>query len=203
MRTIYKSAVVIALLALFAMPAMAQPAELPLGSPLPDQSLQNAAGGSSTIQALAGPKGTVIAFWSNKCPWVDKYGDRMKALIDTYGGQGVSFILVNSNDPASFPQESAAESQKWAQSQGYNVTYLIDPDGSFATAVGASRAPHIFGFDGNLNLAYVGTIDDSPGDPGNVGKTYLKDALDAIAQGSAVSVSKTKAFGCMLKTAKN
>lgn len=192
-----------ATLLLAAAPASAQPAELPLGSPLPmaDQAMIRADGSSATLGQLVGTRGTVVVFWSNQCPWVDKYQDRLKTLVDTYAGQGFAFVLVNANDPSAFPQESAAESQKRAQQLG-TVTYLLDPEGAFAAAIGASRAPHLFMFDANRNLAYVGTIDDSPGDPGNVGKTYLKDALDALSQGNAVAVSKTKAFGCMLKTAR-
>jgi hypothetical protein len=75
----------------------------------------------------------------------------------------------------------------------------MDAGSQFANALGASRTPHVFVFDANKALVYVGTIDDSPGDPGNVQKTYLKDALNELVAGSSIAVPKTKAFGCTIK----
>jgi hypothetical protein len=79
------------------------------------------------------------------------------------------------------------------------MTYVVDGGAAFAKALGASRTPHAFVFDSNNALIYVGTIDDSPGDPGNVKKTYLSDALTAMVGGSAIGVPKTEAFGCTIK----
>ncbi|HET6567057.1 MAG TPA: thioredoxin family protein [Rhodothermales bacterium] len=181
-------------------PAVAQSGELALGSRLPLASLQrqNASGGQGSLGALGGSKGTVVVFWSNVCPWAGKYSGRLATLAQTYGAQGFGFILVNSNDPVAFPKESAAESQNYTRQNGLSVTYLMDPDGQLANAFGATRTPHVFVFDGNGTLAYVGTIDDSPGDPNNVQVQYLKSALDAIAAGNDVSQPHTKAFGCMI-----
>lgn len=181
-------------------PAAAQSGELALGAGMPLGSLQrqNASGGQGTLGAAAGSKGIVVMFWSNECPWASKYSKRVATLAQTYGSQGFGFVLVNSNDPVAFPKESPAQSQTFAQQNGLSVTYLMDPDAQLAKAFGATRTPHVYVFNGNGKLAYVGTIDDSPGDPNNVQVQYLKSALDAVASGADVSQPHTKAFGCML-----
>lgn len=171
--------------------------ELPLGAQMPmaDQSLANASGGQAALSGLRGERGTVVVFWSNQCPWIDKYADRVTSLAGDFEGQGVSVVLVNSNDAEAYPQESLEQSRE----KGYGVAYLMDPESRLARAFGAERTPHVFVFDPNNALVYVGTIDDSPGDAANVQKTYLRDALTALVGGGASAVPQTKAFGCTIK----
>jgi hypothetical protein len=198
MRIFYKTTFMFLLcIGLAVATAQAQEQELPLGTALPmqGQSVQNVNGSSTTIGALTGSAGTVFLFWSNQCLWIDKFKDRVLALHDTFSGQGVNFVLVNANNASAFPQEAASVGQE----QGYPMTYVVDGGAAFAKALGASRTPHAFVFDSNNALIYVGTIDDSPGDPGNVKKTYLSDALTAMVGGSAIGVPKTEAFGCTIK----
>lgn len=198
MRSYYKIAFMLLLCAgLAASTAQAQEQELPLGTALPmqGQSVQNVNGSPTTIGAVTGSAGTVFLFWSNQCLWIDKYKDRVMALHNQFSGQGVNFVLVNANNATAFPQEAASVGQQ----QGYPMTYVVDAGAAFAKALGASRTPHAFVFDSNKALVYLGTIDDSPGDPSNVKKTYLSDALTAMVGGSAINVPQTEAFGCTIK----
>ncbi|HMB90407.1 MAG TPA: redoxin family protein [Rhodothermales bacterium] len=198
MRILYKIAFVLLLcMGLAVSTAQAQEQELPLGTALPmqGQSVQNMNGSSTTIGALTGSAGTVFLFWSNQCLWIDKLKDRVMALHNQFSGQGVNFVLVNANNATAFPQEAASVGQE----QGYPMTYVVDSGAAFAKALGASRTPHAFVFDSNHALVYIGTIDDSPGDPGNVKKTYLGDALTAMVGGNAIGVPQTEAFGCTIK----
>lgn len=186
---------------LTAQAALAQNQPLPLGSELPRQgdTYQTADGTQARLGDLAGAGGTVVMFYSNNCPWVDKYEGRVTALINQYKSRGVNFILVNPNDPSAFPKESLQENQKRARALG--AAYLADPSGTLAAALGAERTNQSYFFDANKTLVYVGTIDDSPGDPGNVQKQYLRDAIDAVLGGAAVALAQTKPYGCMLKLA--
>lgn len=177
--------------------AQDQPAPLGTTMPLADTAFPLAGGDSNTLASLQGSTGTVLVFWSNKCPWIDRYESRLQDLIQTYGN-GFSFVLVNANDPSAFPDESADASAAVAERMGESV-YVLDADGQLARALGASRTPHAFVFNGDAVLVYEGSIDDSPGDPGNVTERYLDQALSAVAAGNPVEVGKTKAFGCTLK----
>lgn len=187
------------LVLLAAAPALAQNEELPLGSDMPmsNEALPRAGGGELTLSDAQGSNGTVVVFWSNNCPWVDKYEDRFFDLVEGYGSQGIGFVLINSNDATAFPKESLDESATRAGK--YPAPYVRDPGSRIARAFGAARTPHVFVFDGDGALAYVGTLDDSPGDPGNVQNRYLADALDAVVAGDPVATSRTKAFGCTIK----
>ncbi len=177
--------------------AMAQPQELPLGSPLPmtDLAITHVDGSQTTIGALTGGNGTIFIFWSNNCRWIDSYEERVMALHGQASAGGVNLVLINANDPESFPQEAASV----GQGKNYPMPYVMDSGSQFAQAVGAFRTPHVFGFDGSNTLVYTGTIDDSPGDPGNVEKTYLQDVIVALAGGTNPDVTPPKAFGCRIK----
>lgn len=175
----------------------AQPQELPLGSTLPmqDHTVQRVDGTNTTIGALAGEKGTVFIFWSNQCPWIDQYEERVLNIYRAHSSAGVRIVLINANDPVAFPQEAAAA----GQAKNYPMPYVMDVGSRFAEAVGAFRTPHVFVFDGSKTLVYTGGIDDSPGDPSNVQHTYLLDVIQALAQGTAAEPLATKAFGCRIK----
>lgn len=177
--------------------AVAQPQALPLGTSLPmqDHAVQAVDGAQTTIDALTGGSGTVFIFWSNNCRWTDSYEERVLALNNDFAGQGIAFVLINANDPEAFPQEAASV----GQSKNYPMPYVVDAGSQFAQAVGAFRTPHVFAFDAAKTLVYTGTIDDSPGDPANVEKTYLRDVVEMMANGENPDVTTTKAFGCRIK----
>ena len=187
----------VVLAALLAIPAYGQNQELPLGSTMPmqDEPLQSVTGDMVALAELGGPAGTVVIFWSNQCPWVDKYEQRVFELADEFGSRGLGFVFVNSNDPDAFPKESLSAMEE----RGYDVPYLSDREGELAAAFGAERAPQVFVFDASDALAYAGAIDDSPGDPGNVQQRYLRTALDELSTGTAVSSAETPPFGCIIK----
>ena len=193
--------VLLSVLLLFAVPAAAQPEPMPLGSTMPSATLQRVDGTAVQLSNVAGQTGTVLLFWSNQCPWVDRYEDRVMDLVVRFQPQSVQFLLVNSNDASAFPQESLDASRDRANERGYQALYVRDNGSSLARALGATRTPHAFVFDADQTLIYTGTIDDSPSGPQGVTKTYLADVLAAVTSGGEVPVPRTKAFGCTIKFA--
>ncbi len=198
----WRGATVALVFACIASSANAQENEVPLGTPMPGQNvaLVDQAGKTVTLGALKGTRATVVLFWGNKCPWTTKYEDRVAALMTELASGGTTFVLVNSNDGNSFPDENAAASAKYAERKRWSASYLTDAKSELAKLFGASRSPHVFVFDSNHTLVYVGAIDDSPGDPGSAKKQYLRDAVVAASAGTRVAVPQTKAFGCMIRT---
>jgi thiol-disulfide isomerase/thioredoxin len=168
--------------------------------PAPDVPLTRVDGSSATASDLMGASATVFVFWSNQCPWVDRYEDRIQSVASDFRGEGVRFVLVNANDATTFPKENLEASRERADAADYDVTYVRDDDARLAEALGASRTPHVFVFDDANTLVYAGAVDDSPASADNVEKPYLRNALQAVTSGESVSVADTKAFGCTLKS---
>jgi thiol-disulfide isomerase/thioredoxin len=183
-------------------PATAQDVQpIDIGAPLPlaDETLQNATGAATSFADQAGEEGLAVIFWSNTCPWVAKYEDRVLALAEEYEQAGVGFVIVNANDPSEHPEEGMSALRQHANAAGYPFPYLIDEGSRAAKAFGATRTPQVFLFDADNRLVYEGTVDDSPSDASQVSEEYFRDAMNQLIAGTAIAVQKTKAFGCTIK----
>jgi hypothetical protein len=134
----------------------------------------------------------------NHCPYVQAWEGRLSSIARDYADRKVRVAAVNSNDAASYPEDSFEEMQKRAQAQGFAFDYLYDEPQAVARELGAERTPEVFLFDRDRRLVYHGAIDDSRDEDG-VGHQYLRDALDAILSGEEPAVSETPAVGCTVK----
>lgn len=157
--------------------------------PLADHALTSADGASSSLGSRVGSRGLAVVFWSDACPWVDRYADRVTALATEFGDAGVGFVLVNAD---------AADRRDMA-GRSYLMPYLADDGAQVARAFGATRTPQVFLFDSNRRLVYQGTVDDSPSSAAQADSTYLRDALMQVVAGEPVRVERTRAFGCPLR----
>jgi hypothetical protein len=190
----------LALFLLVRVPAAAQES-LAIGAAVPEVGpiLPDAVTGAAVdFRESISDDGTVVVFWGNQCVWSDRYEERLKQALRQARIAGIEVLLVNSNDPRAFPKEGIEDSRPIARRLGVDH-YLADVDGSVARALGARRIPHAFVFDGSRRLVYSGAIDDSPGDASLVQNTYLLDALEALASGTAPDPAVTPPFGCRIK----
>lgn len=88
----------------------------------------------------------------------------------------------------------------------YNLSYpvLDDHSGTVDKRFQAKTTPHMFVIDKVGQIAYAGAIDDDNsvrGDKGDAAKNYVKQALDELLAGKAVSTNQTKPYGCSVKYA--
>jgi thiol-disulfide isomerase/thioredoxin len=175
---------------------------LSVGAPAPQASnkMKSALDGKLvSIADVAGKSGTLVVFTCNHCPFARAWERRIAELGNGYVKKGVGVILINSNDPAKYPEDGFAQMQDRVKTLGLKVPYVVDATSNVARAFGASVTPEAFLFDAGGKLAYHGTIDDNRLDPDQVGKRYLKDALDAVVAGKPPAVAETKGIGCGIK----
>jgi peroxiredoxin len=192
----------LALLALDPSRAVAQgqqPLAIGSTSPKTGVKMKNVDGREFSISDVAGPKGTLVMFSCNACPWVKAWETRIAALGNTYRQKGVGIIAINSNDPKVQSEDSFEVMQKRAQERGFQFPYVVDATSDVARAFGASRTPEAFLFDASGKLVYHGAIDDNAKAPDQVESHYLKDALEAVIGGRKVAVRETKSIGCTIK----
>jgi hypothetical protein len=185
-----------------AQPAAAQdgqPLDIGATLPLADATMPNVTGAATSFAEQMGDQGLAVIFWSNTCPWVAKYEDRVLALAEEYEQAGIGFVIVNANDPGEYPEEGTEAIRAHATASNYPFPYLVDEGSRAALAFGASRTPQVFLFDAGNTLVYEGTVDDSPSDASQVTEEYFRDAMNQLIAGTAISVQKTKAFGCTIK----
>ena len=174
---------------------------LPIGSAAPstDVKMQSVDGKEITIADAKGAKGTVVVFTCNHCPFAKMWESRIVEIGNAATGMGIGVIAINSNDPAANADDGYEAMQARAKDKGFQFPYVVDATSGVARAFGATRTPEVFVLDPSGKLVYHGAVDDNAQDPAKVEKTYLKDALDALAAGRDVAVKETKSIGCTIK----
>jgi hypothetical protein len=172
-----------------------------IGDALPSggAAMKNVDGKEVTLAGQIGPKGLLVVFSCNHCPWVQRWESRIVELGNTYSAKGFGVVAVNANDPDEYPDDSFEAMRSRAQEKGYSFSYVVDATSDVARSFGASKTPEAFLFNAQGKLVYTGTIDDNAKDPAAVTAAYLKDALEAVAGGKPVATAKTKALGCSIK----
>jgi hypothetical protein len=139
----------------------------------------------------------VLVFSSNRCPTAKAYTERLNKLQADYGPRGVKLVLINSNDPHLYPEESHARMVSLAREMGYTFPYLFDEGQNVARAYGPTRTFEAFALDRDRILRYHGRFDDARVST-SVTTHDLADALDDMLAGKPVRVPQTRAFGCSL-----
>lgn len=168
-------------------------------------SLKNIDGKTFKLADFKGPKGTLVIFSSNHCPYVKAWLDRIVEIGNDAAAKGIGVVKINSNDPTSHPADGYEEMQKIHKAKGMKFAYVVDGTSNVAVQFGATRTPEAFLFDAAGNLVYHGAIDDNSESVSKVTKHYLKDAVNHLAAGKPIPTKETKFIGCSIKfrTAKN
>jgi peroxiredoxin len=181
---------------------------LPIGATAPDFRLPGVDGKKHSLKDFAKARILVVVFTCNHCPTAQYYEDRLQQIVVNYKSQGVALVAINPNDPSSVRldelgytdlSDSFEEMKIRAQHKGFTFPYLDDGETEeVSRAYGPVATPHVFVFDQERKLRYVGRIDDSER-PEFVKVKDLRNALDALVAGRDVEVKQTKAFGCSIK----
>ncbi len=156
-----------------------------------------------SLSDYAGEKAVVIVFTSNYCAYSKLYEDRIVALANEYGNQGIKFLFINSNTSADNIDDSIEEMAKHARKKGWHIPYLADKEHKVSSSLGATKNPEVFvlqnNSNGNFTLKYRGAIDDNPQLPSGVSVNYLKDAINAVINKKNISMVERRPTGCMIK----
>lgn len=205
------------LLGVFALSALAfstgdEPTSLAVGdkAPMTDYKMEDTAGRSHTLTSLAGENGMLVIFSCNTCPfvigregksegWEGRY-NQIHALASRFK---IGTVLVNSNEAKRGDVDSKEAMKKQIAEKSYRMPYVIDANHQLADAFGARTTPHVYLFDKDMTLVYVGAIDDNVDNAKEVKEHYLKDAMEALSAGKAIEVSSTKPIGCSIKRVKS
>lgn len=171
---------------------------LNIGAVMPPFELP-ATDGSVVRSGDVGAPVLVVVFTCNHCPYAQAYEDRLIALAREFAAKGARFVLINSNDPAEYPEDSLEHMRERAKQKSYPFPYCVDASQDVAKAFGALCTPHCFVFDGDRTLRYKGRIDDSWKDPSKVAKRELHDAIAALLEGRDPPVPEANAIGCSIK----
>lgn len=188
-----------------AQPVVQRAEGVALGQKAPDFNLKNVDGEQYNFENIKdangnAPKGYIIVFTCNTCPYAVASEQRLIDLHNTYAPKGYPLVAIQPNDPAAQPDDSFEKMQERAQEMGFPFLYLFDEGQKIYPQYGATRTPEVFLLNADRIVRYHGAIDDSVRDAEAVEEKFLEKAIEALEKGEMPSPAETKAVGCTIKT---
>ncbi len=175
-------------------------------APSTDYKMMGVDGKAQTLEGLKKENGLLVIFSCNTCPFVvgregasAGWEGRYNQLFDISQSMGVGMVLVNSNEAKRGGDDSLDAMRKHAKDNGYKMPYVVDTNSELANAFDARTTPHVYLFNGAMELVYKGAIDDNVDDAVQVKENYLQDAIRKMTTGRPIDTPETKALGCSIK----
>ncbi len=165
----------------------------------PDFRLPATDGKTYGLADLAGPKGTLVAFICNHCPFVKAVLPRLVRDATDLARLGISTIAISANDAANYPEDSFANMKVTAQQHGFPFSYLYDESQEIARAYGAVCTPDFFGFNARLELQYRGRLDATRMTPVPDARRDLYEAMKQVAETGKGPRQQVPSMGCAIK----
>ena len=164
-----------------------------------DFALEGVDGRSYSLADIRGPKGTLVVFMCNHCPYVRAAIDRLVEEANALKAIGIGTIAINSNDTESYPEDSFDNMKLFAKKHGLTFPYAIDATQEVARVYRAQCTPDFFGFNAKDELQYRGRLD--AGRPGFMprGRRELFEAMTQVAQTGEGPPEQTPSMGCSIK----
>ena len=166
----------------------------------PDFALPGTDGRTWRLADVAGPKGTLIMFICNHCPYVQSVLDRILRDARELQALGIGVAAISSNDPAAYPEDGFDAMRAEAEKHAFPFPYLFDETQDVARAYGAACTPDFFGFDAGLGLQYRGRLDASGRNPAPPdARRELFEAMRRVAEIGMGPAEQFPSMGCSIK----
>jgi peroxiredoxin len=189
-------------------PLAARADTLEIGSPAPQFHLPGVDGKTYSLDSFKEADILVVVFTCNHCPTAQAYEGRIQQLASDYKDKKVALVAISPNDPQALRldelgysalTDSFDDMKIRAKERGFTFPYLYDGENQkVSRAYGPAATPHVFIFDRERKLRYVGRIDNSE-KPERVTTKDARNAVEALLAGKPVPLAKTKVFGCSTK----
>lgn len=165
----------------------------------PDFQLKGIDGRTYSLADVRGPKGTLVMFICNHCPYVRAIVDRLVRDVKESQALGIGAIAIMANDPEAYPEDSFDNMKRFAAQHGFTFPYVIDETQAVARAYDALCTPDFFGFNADLELQYRGRLDASRKEPVPNARRELFEAMREVAETGRGPAEQEASMGCSIK----
>jgi peroxiredoxin len=164
-----------------------------------DFRLKGVDGKTHSLGDVRGPRGTVVLFLCNHCPYVKGTIGRIVEEAKALNEIGIGMIGIMSNDPDDYPEDSFDNMKAYARKHGFAFPYVIDETQEVARAYGAQCTPDFFGFNAKDELQYRGRLDASRTSLVPNARRELFEAMKQVAETGRGPAQQTASMGCSIK----
>jgi peroxiredoxin len=187
---------------------------LKIGDAAPDFSLKGVDGKTYSLADFKDAPVLMVIFLSDHCPYSHAIETRLLPLVAEMKSRGLGVVAIMPNNPDSMSigelgytkyGDSYEDMKLYAKEQGFTFPYLYDGDKQTTPkAYGALCTPHVFLFDRERKVRYMGRFDDSRfAETNTVHSADTRNAIEEMLAGKAVTTPVTKPFGCSTKWIEN
>lgn len=164
-----------------------------------DFSLPATDGKTYSLADVRGPKGTLVAFICNHCPYVKAIAPRLAEEARALEELGIGVAAIMPNDVAAYPEDSFPEMKRFTERHRFTFPYLYDETQDVARAYEAVCTPDFFGFNAQDELQYRGRLDESKTALVPNARRELYEAMKLVAETGRGPKEQRASIGCSIK----
>jgi peroxiredoxin len=164
-----------------------------------DFALKGVDGKTWSLADVRGPKGTLVVFICNHCPYVKAVIGRVIEEANALREIGIGTIAIMPNDAESYPEDSFENMKAFARRQGFTFPYVMDATQEVARAYGAQCTPDFFGFNAQNELQYRGRLDASRTTLLQGVRRELYEAMKQVVETGRGPAEQIASMGCSIK----
>lgn len=157
-------------------------------------------GAQWSLADCRGPRGLLVMFISNHCPYVQAIRPKLVRDCAELREHGVHSVAIMPNDVIRYPEDSLDNMRRVAAEYEFPFPYLLDESQDVARDYGAVCTPDFFGYNADLQLQYRGRLDaagakaeawDEPRE--------LFEAMKQVAETGRGPEQQFSSMGCSIK----
>ncbi len=164
-----------------------------------DFNLRAVDGRNHTLASARGPRGLLVMFICNHCPYVKAVIQRIVRDCRELQAHGIGAAAIMSNDATEYPADSFDNMARVARELDFPFPYLFDETQQTAKDYGAICTPDFFGFNAQLELQYRGRLDASRKEAIPDAPRELFEAMLQIAETGIGPREQLASMGCSIK----
>jgi peroxiredoxin len=171
----------------------------PFGWKARDFALKGVDGKTYSLAAIRGPKGTLVVFICNHCPYVKASIDRIVAEARALRDIGFGTIAIMPNDTETYAEDSFEKMKLFSAKHSFTFPYVIDETQEVARAYNAQCTPDFLGFNAQDELQYRGRLDASRTTLVANARRELFEAMKQVAETGHGPEQQIPSMGCSIK----
>jgi peroxiredoxin len=179
--------------------ALTKPGICNFGWKAPDFTLKSVDDKSYSLADVRGSTGTLVVFICNHCPYVRAVISRLVEEANALRSIGIGTIAINSNDAASYPEDSFDNMKSFAKKHHFRFPYVSDETQDIARSYDALCTPDFFGFNAKDELQYRGRLDASRTSLIPNARRELYEAMRQVAETGLGPREQNPSMGCSIK----
>ena len=155
-----------------------------------------------SFQDIRGPKGTLVMFICNHCPYVKSVIHRIVEDVTLLKEKGIGVIAIMSNDvndPKYGAEDSFDNMKLFSERNNFVFPYVYDETQSVGRQYNAVCTPDFFGFNANDELQYRGRLEESKMEIIPDAKKELLEAMMQVSETGSGPQDQIPSIGCSIK----